>query len=131
MNPNTIMTTTCRGAFSLAFIWLTATTAFAAPMGDPVRGQMVYEKCAGCHSLDANRVGPKHRDVFGRTAGSLTDFSYSNALASSDITWDEETLDAWLTNPGGFIRGSRMGFRLSDAQDRADVIAYLKAVSEE
>ena len=96
------------------------------PAGDAVRGADVYEgSCGGCHSLDANRVGPAHRGVVGRKAGTAPDFNYSPALKASGVSWTPENLDAWLTNPQGFVKGARMGFRLSDAQKRADVIAYL------
>ncbi len=57
------------------------------------------EACTDCHSLDKNDVGPRHRGVFGRKAGSLPDYSYSEALKSSNIVWNEETLDKWLTDP--------------------------------
>ena len=79
-----------------------------------------------CHTLDKNAIGPKHRDVFSRRAGSVADFDYSAALKGSNIVWDEATLDAWLTNPQGLVPGSKMFFSVGNVQDRADVIAYLK-----
>jgi len=79
-----------------------------------------------CHTLDKNAIGPKHRDVFGRKAGSVADLDYSAALKGSSIVWDEATLDAWLTNPQALVPGSKMFFSVGNAQDRADVIAYLK-----
>jgi cytochrome c len=98
--------------------------ASAAP--DAVRGEQLYQGCQDCHSLDTNDVGPKHRGVFGRTAGSVADFNYSPALKNSGIIWDERTLDAWLTDPQAFVAGSKMFFHLDAAQDRADIIEYLK-----
>lgn len=107
---------------------MAAATAPAA--GDAVRGAQIYEdNCTGCHSLDASRVGPAHRGVFGRKAGSVQDFAYSPALKKAKFTWDAAKLDKWLTNPQGFVPGAKMGFRLTDAQRRADVIAYLKKES--
>lgn len=104
--------------------------AVAMPAGDAARGQTLWEaKCTGCHSLDANRVGPRHRGVYGRPAGSLKDFNYSKALKTSGVVWKDETLDRWLTNPMAFIPGNRMGFRVTDAQQRADIIAFLKRES--
>lgn len=95
--------------------------------GDARRGQRVYEaRCIACHSLDVNRVGPKHSGVFGRRAGTVEGYSYSKAVKQSGVVWNHATLDTWLANPGQFIPGSKMGFRLSRPQDRADVIAYLK-----
>jgi cytochrome c len=106
-------------------------TAAAMPAGDAVRGADVYQgSCGGCHSLDANRIGPAHRGVVDRAAGQAAGFNYSPALKASGVTWTPENLDKWLTNPQAFVKGVRMGFRLADAQKRADVIAYLKSEGE-
>lgn len=97
---------------------------------DANRGKELWEaRCTGCHSLEANRVGPLHRGVFGRKAGTAPGFSYSTALKNAGHTWDETTLDKWLSGPAQFVPGSRMGFSVSDANDRADIIAFLKSVS--
>lgn len=109
-------------------VWI-ALPALAQSGGDATRGETVYERCQGCHSLDSNRVGPMHRGVFGRAAGVVPDYRYSRALDESDVVWNADTLDKWLANPGGFIAGSRMGYRLSNPRDRADVIAYLERES--
>jgi cytochrome c len=89
-------------------------------------GEELYQSCQDCHSLDSNDVGPKHRGVFGRKAGAVADYSYSAALKNSGITWNETTLDKWLTDPQKLVPGSKMFFHLDAAQDRADVIEYLK-----
>ena len=94
--------------------------------GDPARGKTLYQACAACHSIDENDVGPKHRGVVGRRAGSIADYPYSPALKKSDLAWDEATLDRWLTNPSALVPGTKMFFKLDDPQARADVIAYLK-----
>ncbi len=109
---------------ALLALALAASPALAA--GDPERGAQVYEGCQDCHSLDKNDVGPRHRGVFGRLAGSLPDFAYSSALNDARFVWDERTLDAWLTDPQSFLPGVRMFYSLADPQDRADVIAYLR-----
>jgi len=97
---------------------------------DASHGQELYEsRCGGCHSLDANRVGPAHRGVYGRKAGSAPGFAYSAAVKGSAVIWQEETLDAWLTNPQALIPGQRMNFRVAKAEDRADIIAYLRQQS--
>jgi cytochrome c len=100
--------------------------ASAAAAGDANRGETIYEACQDCHSLDKNDVGPRHRGVFGRKAASLPDYDYSDALKSANIIWNEETLDKWLTDPQVVAPGTKMFFHLDNAQDRADVIAYLK-----
>ncbi len=95
--------------------------------GNAERGKELYEsRCVGCHSLDANRIGPKHRGVFGRKAGSVEGFTYSPAVQDSSVVWSDETLARWLTNPQEVIPGQRMNFRVSQPQDRADIVAYLK-----
>jgi len=109
-----------------ALLLLALGLSSAAAAGDPDRGATVYEGCQDCHSLDKNDVGPRHRGVFGRRAGPLPDFAYSPALKGADIVWDEATLDKWLTDPQGLLPGARMFYHLGEAQDRADVIAYLR-----
>jgi cytochrome c len=104
--------------------------ADGAVAADAARGQELYEsRCGGCHSLDANRVGPAHRGVYGRKAGSASNFAYSSAVRSSTVVWEEKTLDAWLTNPQALIPGQRMNFRVALPEDRADIIAYLRQQS--
>jgi cytochrome c len=111
---------------------LVSAPAFAQPSatpvakGDPVRGKSLYQGCEGCHSIDENDVGPKHRGVVGRKAGSLKDYAYSPALKGSGLTWDESNLDRWLISPTAMVPGTKMFFKIDDAQSRADLIAYLK-----
>jgi cytochrome c len=100
-------------------------TASDQPAGDPTRGKTVYQVCMGCHSLDEDDVGPRHRGVVGRAAGSVPGYAYSPALRNSHIVWDRVTLDRWLINPQGLVPGAKMFFAMPNAQDRADVIAYL------
>jgi cytochrome c len=97
----------------------------AAVSGDPMRGHNLYAACMGCHSLDENDVGPKHRGVVGRRAGSVAGYAYSPALRASGIIWSAENLNRWLAGPQAFVPGARMYFSLSDPQKRADIIAYL------
>lgn len=101
-------------------------TAVAHLSGDPTRGKTLYQGCAACHSIDDNDIGPKHRGVVGRPAGSVADYAYSPALKASGLTWSEGTLDQWLTNPSALVPGTKMFFKIDDPQSRADIIAYLK-----
>jgi cytochrome c len=95
--------------------------------GDPTRGEQIYHRCQGCHSIDANRVGPRHAGLFGRHAGSLDDYNYSDAMRASGVVWDATTLDQFLTAPRKFMPGTKMPFAgIPDPQERADLIAYLK-----
>jgi cytochrome c len=111
-----------------------AATALASPPGDPVRGEKVYQRCIGCHSLDRDRTGPHHAGVFGRRVGGVDGFQYSPALkkaGAAGMVWNEKTLDAFLANPRKFLPGTRMGYGgVKDDQERADLIAYLRAQSE-
>jgi cytochrome c len=100
-------------------------TSAARVPGDAVHGKTVYQVCMGCHSLDEDDVGPKHRGVVGRVAGAIPGYAYSPALKNSGLTWDTPNLDRWLTNPQALVPGAKMFFALPNAQDRADVIAYL------
>jgi cytochrome c len=93
--------------------------------GDPAHGQTLYQACMGCHSLDDNDVGPMHRGVVGRKAGSVAGYAYSPALKSSGLTWDPANLDRWLTNPQALVPGAKMYFSVAGPQSRADIIAYL------
>lgn len=105
-----------------------ASTAQAA--GDATNGEKIYKtKCMVCHAPDANKVGPMSRAVVGRKAGSLAGFNYSPALKASGLTWTEANLDKWLSGPGDMVKGVKMVFKLADAKERADVIAYLKTLT--
>jgi cytochrome c len=120
-----------RGSTAAALLVVTAIAAAndatsIALVGDPVRGRALYQACGACHSVDENDLGPKHRGVFGRRAGSVADYAYSEALKASGLTWDKSTLDRWLANPSQLVPGTKMYFKIDDAQSRADVIAYLE-----
>lgn len=118
------------GSGLMALAMVSATAQPAPQAGDAVRGAQVYQtNCTGCHALDANGVGPAHRGVFGRKAGSAPGFDYSPALRKAGFTWDAARLDKWLAHPQGLVPGAKMPFRLMNAQQRADVIAYLKKQS--
>jgi cytochrome c len=112
----------------------TATTPGAdAAAADAERGESVFRKaCAVCHAVAAghHKEGPSLHGVFGRPAGSAPSFRRYKGLRGVDLVWDEETLDRWLADPRGFLGGgdSSMTFKLERAQDRADVIAYLKTI---
>jgi cytochrome c len=101
--------------------------AGASGLGDAVRGKTVFEKrCTGCHALEGNREGPKLAGVFGRKAGSVVGFEYSAGLKNSGITWNEATLERWLSDPDMVVPDTKMDFHVPKAQERADLIAYFK-----
>jgi cytochrome c len=94
--------------------------------GDVTVGQALYTaRCTACHSLDYNGVGPRHKGLIGRKAGSAPGFAYSDALKNAGVIWNEATLARWLADPEKFIPGQKMFISIPDAQERADLIAYL------
>ncbi|HEX9770788.1 MAG TPA: cytochrome c family protein [Kiloniellales bacterium] len=101
--------------------------------GDAANGEKIFKKCVACHSLEAGKkkVGPSLNGLFGRTAGTVEDFKYSDGMKESGIVWDEETLNTFLTKPKDVVPKTRMAFPgLKDEQDRLDVIAYLKEATQ-
>lgn len=99
--------------------------------GDAAAGEKVFNKCRACHNAEEeqNKIGPHLVGVFGREAGALEDYRYSSAMKESGITWDEETLGAYLADPRSYIPGTKMAFAgLKQEQEVADVIAYLQSV---
>jgi cytochrome c len=100
----------------------------AAMAADAEAGKVVFHKCQVCHQLGKNAVGPNLVGVFGRKAGTAPDYTYSDALKNSGITWDDASLNDWLQGPKAKVPGTKMLFPgLKDANDRANVIEYLKA----
>ena len=94
------------------------------------RGKETFEKrCGGCHSLDRDKEGPRLRGVYGRSAGSVSSFSYSIALKSAHFSWDADSLDRWLADPDKVVPDSDMAFHVDKADERRDIIAYLKELS--
>ena len=95
--------------------------------GDAARGKEVFEKrCTGCHAIDGDREGPRLAGVFGRKAGSVAGFNYSEGLKGSGITWNDATLERWLSDPDLIAPDTTMDFHVPKAQERLDLIAYLK-----
>ena len=108
-----------------------AGAAFAA--GDAARGEQKFADCAACHATadDTTGVGPNLRGVFGRKAGTLGDFRYSPAMKRSGLVWTAQTLDAFLADPQKAVPANRMPYSgMTDAGDRADLIAYLQQATK-
>lgn len=104
----------------------------AAVVGDAAAGQKAFAKCAACHTINgggANGIGPNLVGIAGEAvATGRGGFAFSDALKGKGGKWDDATLDAWLTNPKGFAPGTKMTFAgITDAQERANLIAYLKS----
>lgn len=101
----------------------------AAAAGDAAKGKDLFARCMVCHTADKggpNRVGPNLFGVVGRKAGTLPGYSYSTAMKSSGITWDEEVLAKYLVAPSKMVPGTKMPFGgFSEPTQAADVAAYL------
>lgn len=100
--------------------------ATAQAAGDAARGAILYQGCEDCHSIDKNDVGPLHRGVVGRVAGTVPGYNYSAALKGAKLVWSESNLDKWLTSPQALVPGTKMFYQVDSPQDRADIIAFLK-----
>jgi len=120
----------------LAGILLAGAPAGALAAGNPAKGEKVFKKCAACHSVapGKKKVGPSLNGVIGRTAGTADGYRFSKAMTAygrSGVVWGEGTLNVYLEAPRKVVKGTKMSFPgLKKIQDRADVIAYLKKVSE-
>ena len=108
----------------------------AAAAGDAARGEAAYKKyCVICHDTAAgkHKVGPSLHAVYGRKAGSADGYKLYRGLRDATWTWDDKSLDAYLTDPPAYTKDKNgqtgsMVFKLSVKQDRDDVIAYLKTL---
>ena len=95
--------------------------------GNAAHGQVVFDKrCTGCHAMDSDREGPRLAGVFGRRAGSVPGFSYSDGLKGSGLTWTDTTLERWLSGPDMVVPDTKMDFYVPKAEERRDLIAYFK-----
>jgi cytochrome c len=98
--------------------------------GDPQRGKELFEKrCGGCHSLEKDKEGPRLGNVFGRKAGTVPTFKYSDSLKSAQVVWDEASLDRWLVDTESVVPDNDMTFHVPKADERADIIQFLRVSS--
>ena len=101
--------------------------AVSARAQAPPDGKALFEKrCGGCHALDRDKEGPRLGGVYGRTAGTIESFQYSEALKKSGIKWTEENLDKWLADTEKLVPNNDMTFHVEKAGERSEIIAYLK-----
>jgi cytochrome c len=113
---------------ALVALWTVQASQAAGQSGPD--GKSLFEKrCSGCHALDADHEGPRLRGVFGRPAGKVTSFKYSEALQRAKVTWDEAELNKWLTDTESIAPDNDMGFRVPKQEERTAIIAYLKSIS--
>jgi len=102
---------------------------------DPAYGAQLATQCRACHSFEQGGPsvsGPNLFGVFGRQAGEVDGYPYSEALAEADFIWTPEALDAWLMRPMRFLPGNRMAYPgLREQSDRNAVIAELLRVTDD
>ena len=118
------MRSVCLGI--LAVLTLGPTAALAQ---DAAAGEKIFAQCKACHQVGEgakNAVGPHLNGVIGRVAGSLPDYTYSPAMKSSGLTWDEATFTDYIKNPRAKVPGTKMVYAgLKDEQRIKDLIGYL------
>jgi cytochrome c len=99
---------------------------------DVEAGKKQFNKCVACHSVEpgVQLMGPSMHGLMGREAGSMEGFPFSEAMASADFTWTEETLDAFLEKPMQYVPGTVMPFGgIRKAEQRQALICYIKQLN--
>jgi cytochrome c len=119
---------------ALAGAGLAVMASSGALGADVAKGERVFQQCKACHTIDKGgkkSVGPNLFAVFGRKAGGLEGFAYSEAMKNSGIVWDEASLAEYIRDPRKRIPGNKMAFPgLKQQAQIDDVIAYLKSATQ-
>ena len=118
-------------AFAAAFGAIAAVSALPASAQDLDNGEKVWKKCKACHTIEEggkNKIGPNLFGTIGGPAGQIEGFKYSKPFLEAELTWDDETLRAWLADPRDVVKGTKMAFPgLKKEDDITDVIAWMAA----
>ena len=102
--------------------------AHAQGLGNAQRGAQVFAQCKVCHSLEAgkNLLGPSLHGLIGRQSGSVPGYAYSPAMKNANVTWNDDTLSKYLSDPKAFVPGDKMVFTgIKDPTRLGDLLAYL------
>jgi cytochrome c len=106
--------------------------ASSAPAAAPSDARpAAFAQCAACHSVEPGKhgLGPSLAGVHGAKSGAATGFAYSPAMQGANLTWDDATLDEFLTAPMKKVPGTKMSYAgMADAARRKELIAYLKTL---
>ena len=102
--------------------------------GDPERGRLVFGPCRTCHypeKVMGHNNGPSLHRIFGKVVGKQDGFEYySETFKQAQFVWTPALMYAWLEHPMRMFPGSHMmSLGVQDAQDRADLIAFLAQAS--
>lgn len=84
--------------------------------------ELTRRKCGSCHYLDRNirKIGPTLKGIFGK-APTISDVPFA--------TWNEESLDQWLSGPRDIKKSTRMAIPgIENADERKAIIDYLKLI---
>jgi cytochrome c len=109
-------------------IWFASFTMSAATPDTAGGKESFARRCSGCHAVDSEKEGPHLRGVFGRKAGAVAGFQYSDALRNSGIVWTEPSLNKWLEGPQALVPGNDMEFKVPNPDERTALIAYLQSL---
>ena len=103
-------------------------------LGTEEHGEKVFRKCIACHTIakgGKNKIGPAIFGVLGKKSGSVSNYKYSKALLAHGKTWSFEEINAFLTKPQAYIKGTKMAFGgISKEKDRASVILFMNSKSD-
>jgi cytochrome c len=115
---------------SATSVVVVAPAQMSLPEAKPVNGAALFkQQCATCHTTNASdpaRQGPTLFNIVGREAGTIEGFRYSAGFAAAKFKWDEQKLDAWLTDPQAVIPGAVMPYRQAKSEIRTAIVSYLK-----
>jgi cytochrome c len=121
-----------RTLFAAIPMLMSMVSAWAA--ADVEAGKAVFKRCQICHRIEAGApasLGPNLHGLFGRKAGSLEGYDYSEAMKNSGVVWDDDTLRKYLGDPKSFIPGNKMAFPgLKNETELDNLLAYLKQATQ-
>jgi cytochrome c2 len=106
-------------------------SASAAPTTAAVTEPAAFAVCKACHSVEPgkNGIGPSLAGIWGEKAGEVPGFTFSDPMKNSGLTWNQATLDRYLTDPRGVVPGTKMAFGgVADAAKRQAIIDYIRGL---
>jgi cytochrome c len=109
----------------------TGTATPAATVAAADKKPIAFAQCASCHAVEPGKhgIGPSLAGVYGTKSGEIAGYAFSEPMKQAGLTWDDATLDAYLTNPMKVIPGTKMTYAgMGDPAKRKDVIAYMKTL---